>query len=1025
MRLHKPVFICVSTTTFLVLTLLNADLTAQLGGGSIVGVVLDPSGSVIVGAKVEANNVGTNVKNQTITNTEGYYEFPLLPVGRYVLSVEQQGFQKATTAEIALQAGTKPKIDFRMLVGEITTSVEVVAAAPLVNATTTELGVVINKDKVLELPLNGRSFLTLVGLQSGVVNTLAEPIRPGGSIGRGGVEFNGSHSWGNNYLLDGVDFSFGEINAVGDNAVGAGGTASVIQAVSVDAIEEFKTSSSAFSAEYGRAIGGVIAVTSKSGTNDFHGTMFEFFRNDALNANSFFSNRAGLKKPPLRHNQYGGNIGGPIVKDRAFFFFNYEGARLVRGTAITGNRLSDLGMSMITNPDLKRMYQTLSPKDCTPTSNPLVCFHQRNGARTNDEHTTLSKVDLNLGKSRLSGRFSWNHQDHERPQFDPDPKHQFVFPTRQKNLALQYSTPISATRFNEARFGWNHAQLDRKQTLIDDPAAIGSARAPGLTNIDGQCRIRFDTTTVTIADNFSVIRNRHTLKTGFEVRRLETKRIIAENPILNYNSIDDLIAQREPLSLQIWFGLPDEGYKQNQISVFFQDDFRINNRVQFNLGLRYEYYSKFAGPFNIAGTDPFGQYAKKGEPIFDTDPNNFAPRLGLVVDLTGKGRTILRSGFAISYQPPQAIQYYDMNFLKTSLVPSFAIFNVVDLPASLKPIRFPFSFQWQKDVLKAAEAADISALPQGLVLPRSIAQRDRADEYAILENVSLQHQLTDTLAVQASYTGTRNLKQFGNRQLNLINPATGRRQDPTIGQITLRTTEGRLWYHALQLAANQRLKRGLTFDAYYTWSRGMTYFGIDGGTIQDQNNFAGSVGPKVTDANHRFVLIPSYQFPTAGFAKDSALARGILGGWTLQAIINSRSGYPVDVLTGRDIVRNGLSAHRPDLVPGVDPYVKGPDRLVWLTRSAFDLTGATAQRRFGNLGFNALRGPSAFWMDMALHKNFQIREQHRLVFRWELFNPWNSLVLGQPSSSLADVNFGRVLSGNDGRSMQFALKYLF
>ena len=310
------------STVLLLLLFATSSLLGQLGGGSIVGVVTDSSGSVVIGAKVAATNVGTNERKETVTNPEGYYEFPLLPAGKYVLSAEQTGFQRATTVEITLHAGTKPKIDFEMRVGEITQSVEVVASAPLVNATTTALGVVMENKKVTELPLNGRSFVQLVGLQPGVINRNAEPVSSGSTVGqRGGVEFNGSPALGVNFLLDGVDMSFGENNGVGDQSAGSGGTGAVINTISVEAIQDFKTTSSAFPAEYGRATGGVVNVTSKSGTNQFHGTLFHFFRNDALNASSFFANRAGLKKPVLRHNQYGGNLGGPILHNKLFFFF--------------------------------------------------------------------------------------------------------------------------------------------------------------------------------------------------------------------------------------------------------------------------------------------------------------------------------------------------------------------------------------------------------------------------------------------------------------------------------------------------------------------------------------------------------------------------------------------------------------------------------------------------------------------------------------------------------------------------------
>lgn len=1002
---------------------------AQIGGGSIVGVVTDPSGSLIVGAKVEATNQGTNEKRETQTNAQGYYEFPLLPAGRYVLTAEQSGFQKATTAEIALNSGTRPRIDIRMVIGEVTQTIEVVSAAPLVNATTTELGTVIDSSKVRELPLNGRNFLQLVGLQPGVINRTAEPVSAGSLVGaRGGVEFNGSPAFGNNYLLDGIDMTFGENNGLGDTAAGSGGAGAVINTVSVEGIQEFKATSSAFSAEYGRSTGGVVNITTKSGSNDFHGTAFHFFRNDALNANSFFSNRASLRKPALRHNQYGGNIGGPVLKDKVFFFFNFEGAQISRATAITGNRLTDAAINMIQNSELRRHYQTLSPPGCSATSNPLVCFHQRNDARKNDESTTLSRVDFKMGQQAVAVRFNYNDQEFSTPNFDPS--HRRGFPQTFKNLGIQHNVPLSATKFNEFRFGINSSQLDRLQEGLRD--GIGSARAAGLTAIDGQCRINFNTTTYSITDNLSIIRGRHTLKTGVDIRKISSLRIIEENPILSYNSIQDLIDER-PLSVDILFGLPNKGFDTWTSGFYFQDDFRINNRVTLNMGLRYEYYSSFTGPLNVVD-NPFGPFAPgqpgpDNTPIFNADKNNFAPRLGLVVDLLGDGKTIVRAGAGRLFIPPQPFFYYDMSFLSGGL-PLVTSFRQNDLPPGTS-LRFPFPMDFGPKIVAAAATGDLSGLPAGLRLGRSIAQRNRQDEESYQWNLSLQRAITDTLAIQASYVGSRSLYQYTAREVNLVNPLTNQRLNPNFSGILLREGGASSSYHAFQFSANQRLKHGLAFDTYYTWSHALGYHNPDGafvgdGNTQDFNNIRASYGDKQSDTRHRFVLVPSYQFPTPGFAKQSAFGQGVLGGWTLQGIVNARSGYPLNVTMGRDVIGNGRAAgQRPDAVSGVDPRVDGPDRLLWFTRGAFDVTGPTAQRRFGNLGYNTLRGPGAFWSDMALHKVFPVTERHKIQFRFEMFNWLNRVVLGQPITNLADVNFGRVTTGSDGRSLQFALKYLF
>ncbi|MFN0169491.1 MAG: TonB-dependent receptor domain-containing protein [Bryobacteraceae bacterium] len=1001
----------------------------QIGGGSIVGVVTDAGGGVLVGTRVEATNVATNETRTSTTNDQGYYEFPLLSAGRYVLRAEQPGFQKANTTEIVLNSGTRPRIDIRMTVGQVTESIEVVSAAPLVNATTTELGTVIDSAKVRDLPLNGRNFLQLVGLQPGVINRTAEPISLGSTVGgRGGVEFNGSPAFGNNYLMDGVDMTFGENNGVGDAAAGTGGAGAAINTVSVEGVQEFKATSSAFSAEYGRSTGGVVNITTKSGTNQIHGTAFHFFRNDALNANSFFSNRAGLPRPALRHNQYGGNLGGPILKDKIFYFFNFEGAKISRASAITGNRLTDSAIASIQNPDLRKHYQSLTPAGCSPTANPLVCFHQRNDARKNDEMTTLSRVDFKLRQQAIAVRFNYNDQVYSTPNFDP--AHRRGFPQTFKNLGIQHNMPLSATKFNEFRFGINKSQLDRLQDGLRD--GIGSARGPGITAVDGQCRINFNTTTYSFTDNLSIVSGRHTFKTGVDIRKIASLRIIEENPILSYNSIQELIDDK-PISVDVLFGLPNKGFDTVTTGVYFQDDFRVNKRVTLNVGIRYEYYTPFRGPLNVV-SDPFGPFAPgapgpDNTPVFDKDRNNLAPRLGLVADLLGDGKTILRAGAGRLFIPPQPFFYYDMSFLPGGL-PLVTSFRQNDLPSNVS-LKFPFPFSFGPAVVAAASSGDLSRLPAGLKLGRSIAQRNRKDEEAYQWNLSLQRALTSTLAVQASYVGSRALYQYTSRDVNLVNPATNQRINPDFSGVLLREGGASSIYHAFQFSVNQRLSKGLTADLYYTWSHAMGYHNPDGafvadGATQDFGNIRASYGDKGSDTRHRMVLVPSYQVPTAGFAKQSALGRAILGAWTLQGIVNMRTGYPLNVTVGRDAIGNGRAAGlRPDAVPGVNPRVNGPDRLLVYNRAAFDVTGVIAQRRFGNLGFNTLRTPGAFWSDIALLKVFPITERHRMQFRFELFNWLNHAALGAPITNLADVNFGRITAGSEGRSLQLALKYTF
>jgi hypothetical protein len=404
--------------------------------------------------------------------------------------------------------------------------------------------------------------------------------------------------------------------------------------------------------------------------------------------------------------------------------------------------------------------------------------------------------------------------------------------------------------------------------------------------------------------------------------------------------------------------------------------------------------------------------------MFEADRNNFGPRAGLIYDITGSQKLVFRAGGGVMYAPPQPFFYYDMAFIDPN-VPFITTFTERDIPAGTS-LGFPFPQSFV-----SAVAEDPSLLPPGFNLARSIADYDRADEYSIQWNATLQYALSPTTAIQASYVGSRALKLYSTRPVNVFDPATGRRPRPEFGEITFRENAGRSRYDALQVAFNQRLWKGLSFDAYYTYGRSWGYYGPDAtlttdGTVQDPNDIAGSAGPKVGDIRHRFVNVHSYALPTPGFA------RALLGGWTVQGIITWRSGLPINVTAGRDLVGNRrATGQRPDLVPGVDPYIRDTDGLVWLNRAAFDVTVPLAEKRFGNLPYNFLRGPSAFTYDFALHKAFDVRPGHRLTLRLEAFNVLNHRNLGNPNSNLASPTFGQITSASGGRNVQIGLKYAF
>ncbi len=1000
---------------------------AQVAGGSIVGVVSDASGAVLPKASVKAINAGTNQTSETTTNPEGYYEFPILVPGPYNIEVAASGMQSQKSAVFDLYTGTRPRLDFSLNVGNVAEAISVSATAPLVNVTTTDLGQVIDQQKIAQLPLNGRNYLQLITLQAGAASGA-------GAAGRGGFSFNGSPGLGNNLLMDGVDMSFGELQAPGSD-IGAGASgATFINTISVEAVQEYKASTSAYSAEFGGATGGVINVTTKSGTNQFHGTAFDFFRNDKLDANGYENNRRNVPRAPLRFNQFGGNFGGPIIKNKLFFFFNYEGVQAKRATNVSGNIPTPALLALVT-PAIRKHLDEL-PKECSNAipGTDLVCFHFRSDQRTNNENTFIGRTDYQWYDHRTSVRYNYNNQDFAQPNTVKRTNQQ-VFPTRFHNTALQDIWNITPTLLNEFRIGFNRVDLNRNNTTFASSNPPGWVEVAGATSFVGdfQSQLYFITNTYSLNDNMTKIFGKHTVKFGVDLRRVQSYRYQNTNPTHYFNSVADLIADN-PSRIRLSFGNPGRGVSLLESGFFVQDDWRINRRLQLNIGLRYEYYTPGVGPYNIATDDPYGPFTKSNEPVYKADKNNFAPRLGVVFDAFGDQKLVIRTGGGINYGPPQPFYFYAMAFAGPTLPFEVSLFPT-DIPASIGRA-FPFPQSYLNTV-----AANPSLLPSNFLLVRHIFDRNRRDEYTGQWNFTIQSAITKSTAIQAAYVGSRGVNLITTRFFNL--PVNGVRPKPEFSNIEYEENTGRSNYHALQLTANHRMSKRVSADFYYTLSKGTAYFAADAGDgvrqndVQDFEHINLSTGPKVGDTRHRIIGVLLYEVPTPGFARQMAWAKAVLGGWSLQGIYNWRSGVVGNVLAARDLVGNGRTeGTRPDLVPGQPLYMNRTPQAsdpgltpfvttVWLNRSAFDLATPTAQKRFGTASYDLIYGPNAWNLDGSVIRNFAVRERHTLQFRAEFFNTFNHSNENQPDLNAGSATFGYITGRSGVRNIQLALKYSF
>ncbi|MCU1224451.1 MAG: TonB-dependent receptor, plug [Edaphobacter sp.] len=994
---------------------------AQEASSGISGTVFDSVHSIVPNAHVTARNVATNLTAEAVSNGSGFFEFPNLPPGEYTLTATATGFQPANSTPFTILTGQRARVDMILQVGSVVSTVDVSAsAAQLVNTTSNDLGVNIEPVKIQNLPLNQRNFFALVALQPGVnasTNTSQNS--------RGGFEVNGAPGLSNNLLMDGIDATFGEDNGAGP------GSGAYINTIGVGAIAEFRTTSSVPPAQYGRAAGGILAITTKSGANAFHGSVFEFFRNDVLDANTWVNKHQAtvVPIPKLRFNEFGANLGGPVVRDKAFFFFNYEGDRVISGSSTSGNTPTAALIASVSNPSIAQELSFM-PKPTSATSNPLIGLSVGNLTTQTKEDTFVSRGDLNLRKHRLLVRFNQNNQQQDIQQFRRD---DFLsYPLRLYNAAIEDVWTLKSNMVNEFRLGLNRNDLARHNTTYNsDPTRSWIAITGAFSTDNNQGLLHFLTTTYNLVDNLTLIRNNHTISIGTDNRWLRSGRVQDTNNLSTYASLSNL--QRDiPQQVQITFGTPKH-FDSFQLGFYAEDNYRASPRLTLNYGLRYDYYTPLNGAFNVQTSDPFSPLSSnKKQPYFSENRFNFAPRLGLIFDILGDQKLVFRSGFGLMFLPPQPFFFYDSSFLDPRL-PFNAIVTPADVPAGTS-LAYPFSKSYVNQI-----ASNPSLLPSDIKLGRQIANPNHADEYSENWNANLQYAIRPDLTLQATYTALRDLHGTTTTLPNQFaphtcNPTCTVRPNNAIGNINYTIFEGRTTYDALFLQASYR--KGVTSaDFYYTFASGIQEWaggnGIGTGQtdVQDLLNPAGSRGWSTGQTRNKITAAYTVSPPVPEFARVNRLGRLALEGFSFQGIVGYNTGTVGNILANVDLVRNGRPAgDRPDRVQGVSMYGTGVDSSgypIWLNRGAFDSATPFAAQRYGNLGYNAIYGPHQVTLDMSVIRRINLYKEHSLNLRGEFFNILNHANLNNPTLTLTDANFGKVLTRSGPRNIQLGAEYRF
>lgn len=1057
---------------------------AQSTTARLVGTIRETTGAVVPGVTVTATNLDTGLTRVAVTNEQGDYVVPTLPVGRYEVAAELSGFKRVVQSPVPLDVDQTARVDLLLELGELTETVEVTGGAPIVNSETSSIGQVIGEQQVRGLPLNGRNFIQLGLLVPGT--TEGPPAAGTVRSRQGGVAIsaNGQRLDQNNWMLDGID-----------NNAAFFGLAVVVP--STEAIEQFKVETSNYSAEFGRAAGAVVNLQIKSGTNAFHGTGYEYFRDDALDATRAFD----TQKAPLSFHQFGGSLGGPLLQNRSFFFGNYERQRIGRGITAGGNvpteaqRRGDFsGGPTLYDPDTynpatglrqpfpgnqiprSRMHPAaLQLLDAIPLPNstdPARNFvrqvtnrddgdqwHVRVDHRLPSQHAVMGRASrykttaINNGALPTAGDTQTNRHWAGVGQWTWIP-----------GSALVNEFRVGGNRYN---FGFFHetsgadilnsvglpfrANDDRLGGMpglgISGLSALGGNTAVPLERIEN---------TVQVANTLTWIRGNHALKIGGDLRFYKGSNYQPQRARGQYTFSGVFTGQvGRPYATGVadfLLGYPvlqqllsPEGLTPNEptnrrVNLFVQDDWKVSQNLTLNLGLRYERDGDWReandrwGAFDLATGEVV--YARDYDIPFavrfphrfaDTNviqqaTNGVSPRVGVAWRPSGTGNFVVRAAYGLFWA-----QTTGQDFINSSLqVPPGLIIDEQRSGTVVPQNRFgQFSFGTDPSNL-------LPTVPSFIIVPYQQHSNPRVHQW----NVGVERQVLDDLGVSISYVGNRGLRLQQNYQANAaLPPAPGalqaRRPYPSFGRITLATSSGESWYHALQVKAQRRFSQGFGFLASYTWAKSLDLHGGEaesrGGGIQNPADIQASKGLSGFDLRHRFSLAANYELP---FGPDKpfaqrGLAAALLGDWQTTMIVSLRTGYPFSVLSSGDSANADAGNVFADLVGDNHGNLPGDQRTIdrWFDTTAF---ARPAPFTFGTAGRNIVTGPGAATVDLSLVRDFRLWMAHRLQVRAEAFNLLNRVNLGLPNSTIGGAGYGAIRStSTNPREIQFALKYIF
>ena len=990
-----------------VLLMVTPPALAQITTATMNGIVEDPSGASVPAAAATLTADSTRVTTRGVSDAKGEFTFTFLPPGKYSITINAAGFKLLQRSGIELKPGEGVRLTFDLELGSTTEEVTVTAPAPLVNTTNAQQSEALDSVHVEELPIPDRDWTNLV------------PLSTGAQLSAEGVSLNGFGSATFSFTVDGTDASGSQEYP----DFGLYGTYNLIKGVSEEAISEVQIAKGITPAEIGNTEAGNVNIFTKSGTNAFHGSLFENYSTVGLDArNQFLS-----YKPHSVLNQFGGSIGGPIIRDKLFFFGVYEGNR-------AGSL--DLDDGEVPTPQFKAQAIAAVPAygpllnlfpNPTVSYGPTdqVAFWESVGSNQISDNHFDTRVDYYLGsRSRLDVRYTrarpfQTYPIDVLPQVNAEAYH------GQYDVISGNYTFAEGSLSAETRFGFTRSVTKRLDGLFsthDTGIYTPLFGAGDSENLDSGGK------TFSFQEVVAVIRGRHSVKFGGQFVTMPAGRTDAESGYYIYSTIPDFTANIPDEAVFTYGVGPVPGdINAGRFSVsnwrlgpFIQDDFKVTRTLVLNLGVRYDYFSvPNSGNHLYSRSDAGFGPLRPFNSIYNANRTDFSPRLGFNWSPGKNGKTVINGGFGEFYNP-HTLFSTAMEVYRNGLNEPFR-----DIASRQELLNLGIQ------CCEIQTATEPAVTGVGALWTGSSLSEHYPDPYSLQWTLGVQRELAKNLVLETTYVGNHGVHGQMIRDQDQVDRTTGIRPVAGFGQFRWYDDSGWSTYDAWQSTLRKKLSQGLVFDLHYTWSRSMGNRDADlllGNALkpQDNNNLRAEKAPLGFDRTQMFNTDFIYELPFARLLHGESRGKKLgAAGWQISGILGADTGTPLDIVES-----NSLNEQRPDLVSGTSAYLGNwRNTMDYLNHSAFSpvpimpLSGATA--RPGDLGRNAFRAPGMWNLDFSLAKNLAFSDKLKLQVRVDMFNAFNHTNLGGVVTTLQAANFGQLTSTGGTRTMQLGARLTF